>query len=150
MHTAQRFRLLALSRSWSYDYWADIHHELPSRSIPDHGPTSFMEHMITVFDAAPTEAVVQALLKKHDAELALYDGHVERVAFTIVDEKSWKAIKTADPWRRCNNDDVCVYHQIAAFDALKARYPNITIQAISKPATHTMSAQNVMTLSGHL
>lgn len=109
-----------------------------------------MEHLIATFDTTPSETVVQALLKKHDAELALYDGHVERAAFTIVEEKSWKAIKASDPWRHYRNDDVCVYHRIAAFEALKTRYPAITSQVISAQATLQIQQQIVMTLSGGL
>ena len=134
MPVKPRFHLLVLSRSWSYDYWADIHHEIPSHSITDHGPSSFMEHLVATFDAQPPDAVVQALLDEHDKKIALYDGHMERTAFAVVDDKAWSACKVATPWRYCNSSNDCVYHPITAFKALMARYPNITSQAISAPA----------------
>lgn len=107
-----------------------------------------MEHLIATFDVRPPEAIIQTLIKEHDSKLALYDGHVERTAFAIVDDKHWKAIKTTGPWRHCSNDDDCVYHQISAFKTLKPRYPNITSQTISAPAMLAACPQIVMTLSG--
>ncbi len=94
-----------------------------------------MEHQIATFDAQPSDAIVQTLLNKHDIKIALYDGHVERAAFTIVDDKTWNACKASEPGRHYSNDDTCGYHPVTAFEILKTRYPDITPQAISAPAT---------------
>lgn len=137
MRTHDRFHLLVLSRSWSYDYWGDIHHEVSARSIRDHGPSSFMEHHVTSFDAIPTDEMIAAVIKDHDAMLARYDGHVERAATAVLDQAAWAALQDAYSWRNSIGTCDFVYHRTGDLEALKARYPGLSADAASAPAALT-------------
>ncbi len=137
MRTHDRFHLLVLSRSWSYDYWSDIHHEIPARSIPDHGPGSFVEHRVATFGTIPSDETITAFIKDHDAMLARYDGHVERAATAVLDQAAWAALQDAYPWRNPIGTYDFVYHRTGDLEALKARYPGLSADAASAPAALT-------------
>lgn len=92
MEYLNRYRLLILLSSWSYDYWDEINHENPEDRIPDEGPDQIEIVLCSTFNEIPPSKEIKKKLNKTTQILALGDGKRQFLGYLILDKSQWAVL----------------------------------------------------------
>lgn len=96
MSETEGFKVVALLRSWSSDYWDEINHDDPELRCLDEGPDGAMLVLSATFVHAPTDVELQAALKASGEAWSNCDGRFVLTGYAVLDGATWSGLVGPD------------------------------------------------------
>lgn len=96
MSGTESFKVIALFKSWSGDYWDEINHDDPEFRCLDEGPDGAMLALSATFVHMPTDVELQAVLEASGEVWSNCDGRFVLASYAVLDGAAWSGLVGPD------------------------------------------------------